>query len=289
MGIVTTIGKNLRSFRKRIGISQEQLAELAELHRTYIGAVERGEKNISAKNIEKIAGVLGVEPHLLLKPSESSTSESMRNDAERKACVPVPIKKACFNRNCILPYGLEVIHVRRAMQEFISFIGFINQQLHAKEMPRLERFLMPANFSSIVGEFMNASIPKYCPTLVKNQYHNGHPDLIPADEFPQNSVQYSKEGVEIKGSRHDRGWQGHNPEAVWLMVFHFDSNTSNDKKKQIGPKPFEFKGVYAAKLEEADWTFSGRSETIRRTISASVNKSGVDKMKANWVYGNTAP
>jgi len=74
-GILTTIGKNLRTFRKRLGISQEQLAELAELHRTYIGAVERGEKNISAKNIEKIASVLGVEPYLLLRSIQSSTSE----------------------------------------------------------------------------------------------------------------------------------------------------------------------------------------------------------------------
>jgi transcriptional regulator with XRE-family HTH domain len=175
-GILTTIGKNLRTFRKRIGISQEQLAELAELHRTYIGAVERGEKNISAKNIEKIASVLGIEPHRLLGPKQFSTSESMKNDTEQKACIPVPIKNAYFNTNCTLPYGLEVIHIRKAMQEFISFIGFINQQLHTKEMPRLESFLMPANFSSIVGEFMNASIPKYCSAIVKNQYHNGHPD-----------------------------------------------------------------------------------------------------------------
>jgi len=75
--ILSTIGKNLRNFRKRLGVSQEQLAELAELHRTYIGAVERGEKNISAKNIEKIANVLGVAPFLLLKEStQSSTREN---------------------------------------------------------------------------------------------------------------------------------------------------------------------------------------------------------------------
>jgi hypothetical protein len=196
----------------------------------------------------------------------------------------VPVNASLFNTNCRLPYGLTAKQVQKAMCDFIDFIGFINQQLYTKDMQRLESFLMPANFSSIVGEFMNMSIPKYCSNLVKNGYHNGHPDLIPTDVFPDNSIQYATEGLEVKGSRHSKGWQGHNPESVWLMVFYFDSNTSNDKKKDIGPKPFQFKGVYAAKLEKEDWTFSGRTGTSRRTITASVNRSGVNKMKSNWVY-----
>ena len=127
-------------------------------------------------------------------------------------------------------------------------------------------------------------VEKYCSTLVKNQYHNGHPDLIPKGMFAQDAVQHAHEGVEVKGSRHASGWQGHNPESIWLMVFYFDSNTSNDQYKGIGPKPFQYKAVYAAKLNEEDWSFSGRSETSRRTITASVKKSGMLKMKANWIY-----
>lgn len=205
-------------------------------------------------------------------------------NSEKEAQTPVPVDRAKFNHQCQLPYGLEINHIADAMEEFIDFLGFLNQQLHVKGLPRLESFLMPANFSSIVGEFMNLRIPEHCPGLVKNQYHNGHPDLIPAGRFPDDAVQYSSEGVEVKGSRHASGWQGHNPESVWLMVFHFDSNTSNDKRKGIVPKPFKFKGVYAAKLEEDDWSFSGRSSTSRRTITASVKRSGVKKMKDNWIY-----
>ena len=208
----------------------------------------------------------------------------MPNFTEKNACTPVPLSSTLFNANCSLPYGLETEHIQKAMCDFIDFIDLINQQLYTKDMQRLESFLMPANFSSIVGEFMNMSIPKYCSKLVKNRYHNGHPDLIPTDLFPDNSIQYSEEGLEVKGSRHPRGWKGHNPESVWLMVFYVDRNTSNDKKKNIGPKSFQFKGGYAAKLEKEDWTFSGRSGTSRRTITAGVNRSGVDKMKSNWVY-----
>lgn len=208
----------------------------------------------------------------------------MVNSLEEKACTPVQLDDSLFNPRCTLPYSLTTDHIRQAMNEFLEFLGFINRQLHTKGTPRLESFLMPANFSSIVGEFMNIGIPKYCSSLVKNLYHNGHPDLIPQGRFPNDAVQHSDEGIEVKGSRHSRGWQGHNPESIWLMVFHFDSNTSRDRERGIDPKPFRFKGIYAAKLEEEDWTFSGRSATSRRTITASVNRSGVDKMKANWVY-----
>jgi hypothetical protein len=120
--------------------------------------------------------------------------------------------------------------------------------------------------------------------LVKNKYHNGHPDLIPDGIFLNNATQHSTEGIEVKGSRHSSGWQGHNPENIWLMVFHFASNTSADFQNQLPPFPFRFEGVYAAKLEMDDWTFSGRSETSRRTITASINKSGIRKMISNWVY-----
>lgn len=56
----------VRARRANAGLSQERLAELAGLHRTYVGSVERGERNISIDNIERIANALGVEPSDLL-------------------------------------------------------------------------------------------------------------------------------------------------------------------------------------------------------------------------------
>jgi transcriptional regulator with XRE-family HTH domain len=65
--ILFVIGHNVRSFRKRKGLSQEALADLAGLHRTYVGAVERGERNVSAENIERLAIALGIDPYQLLR------------------------------------------------------------------------------------------------------------------------------------------------------------------------------------------------------------------------------
>lgn len=53
-------GQRLRKLRTQQGVSQEKLAELADLHRTYVSGVERGERNISLVNIERLAKALGV-------------------------------------------------------------------------------------------------------------------------------------------------------------------------------------------------------------------------------------
>jgi len=58
--ILVSFGNKVREERRKLGLSQEELAERAGLHRTYIGMVERAEKNITLINIEKIAKALGL-------------------------------------------------------------------------------------------------------------------------------------------------------------------------------------------------------------------------------------
>lgn len=200
--------------------------------------------------------------------------------SELEACTPIDLEGGELNEAAILPYTLTPTNIYSAMMDFLDFLGFINQQLHTKQMQRLESMLMPANFSSIVGEFIISRIPRYCAGLVKNRYHNGHPDLIPAGEFLNDAVQHASVGIEVKASRYLSGWQGHNPEDAWLMVFVFDSNRPVD----LEPKPFQFLRVMGAQLTRDDWLFSGRSASSRRTITASVTKAGYQKMTANWIY-----
>jgi len=206
------------------------------------------------------------------------------DSAELNACHPKPVRMDDFNPQCRIPYGVTTEHICAAMNDFIDFIGFINQQLNGRKIERLETMLMPANFSSIVGEFMTSTIPKHCPTIAKNGYHNGHPDMVPAGMFPDDTVQHHTDGIEVKGSRYLRGWQGHNAEDAWLMVFCFESGRPTDAAKGVPPVPFRYLGVFGAQLEKSDWTFSGRSATSRRTITAGVNRSGYDKMVGNWIY-----
>ena len=58
--IAKTVGQRIRNYRTQLGYSQEKLAELSGCHPTYIGQLERGEKNATLESIEKISSALGV-------------------------------------------------------------------------------------------------------------------------------------------------------------------------------------------------------------------------------------
>ena len=71
MSIQERLGQNLREERLQRGLSQEALAELSGLHRTYVSGVERGLRNVTVGVLEAIATALEVDPVELLRPRES--------------------------------------------------------------------------------------------------------------------------------------------------------------------------------------------------------------------------
>lgn len=81
--IAKTIGQRIRNYRTNLGLSQEKLAELAGCHPTYIGQIERGEKNATIESIEKIASALSVSLSELFERIGGS------NDAEGRRNIPL--------------------------------------------------------------------------------------------------------------------------------------------------------------------------------------------------------
>jgi transcriptional regulator with XRE-family HTH domain len=61
------VGRNLRAYRQARGLSQEAFADLVGVHRTYMGGLERGERNLTLKSVERIATKLGMKPLELLR------------------------------------------------------------------------------------------------------------------------------------------------------------------------------------------------------------------------------
>lgn len=75
MNIIKVFGANVRKFRKEKGVSQEKLAELCGLHRTYISDIERFQRSISLENIQRIADALNIETHRLFIEAEETPSD----------------------------------------------------------------------------------------------------------------------------------------------------------------------------------------------------------------------
>lgn len=68
LSLRATLAENILAFRKVRGLSQEKLADHCELHRTYIGSVEREERNVTLSTLEVLAQALGVSVPELLTP-----------------------------------------------------------------------------------------------------------------------------------------------------------------------------------------------------------------------------
>lgn len=62
-----TFGENLRRYRLSRNLSQEAFAEILDVHRTYMGGVERGERNLTLKSVERLAARIGQDPLQLLR------------------------------------------------------------------------------------------------------------------------------------------------------------------------------------------------------------------------------
>ena len=80
MTLLEIFSYNIKKYRKLQNISQEKLAEMSELHRTYISDIECGRRNISIENIEKLAGALEIDAYLLLKKDEINNEAKKYNN-----------------------------------------------------------------------------------------------------------------------------------------------------------------------------------------------------------------
>jgi hypothetical protein len=189
-----------------------------------------------------------------------------------------------FNNNAILPYGLKIKEVKQAMIDTYQFLFEVNDFLVKKELPRLEDLLLGNSLSGLISEILVKNLDKNSTTLVRNKKVGGHPDLILKGRYPNDEALRAEEGIEIKSSKQKGGWQGHNPEECWLMVFRYILGDSSSPIYER--KPIEFVQVLAAKLSISDWSFSGRRGTSRRTITASITASGMDKLRSNPIYQN---
>jgi transcriptional regulator with XRE-family HTH domain len=107
------VGHNIRTIRKAKGFTQEELAEKAGLQYSYIGGVERGERNVSLETLEKIIEGLDVTPYELFKLNESDINSTMF-DKKRKI---EGINNLLIDRN-----EIEIEMIYRLVKDIVDII-----------------------------------------------------------------------------------------------------------------------------------------------------------------------
>ncbi len=193
---------------------------------------------------------------------------------------PTELDPKYINSKVILPYDLTVDEVKKAVAETYRLFNGVNHFLTTSGFRPLEELLLGNSLSGILSEFLVKNIARASHSLVANLKVGGHPDLLPKGYYSTNLILKGEEGVEVKSSIQRGGWQGHNPEKCWLMVFRYVVGRQDNGKTE----PLRFVEILCAKLTKKDWSFSGRKGASRRTSTASITTSGVEKLRSNFLY-----
>lgn len=192
-----------------------------------------------------------------------------------------------FNPNAELPYGVEPEAVADAIKEWYELYNGINSYLHSEGHGSIEQLLRANNaLSDFIGDILTDNLAQASPKLTKNKKQDGFPDILPKDnpeyEAEGYKIHHGDEGIETKCSQQNGGWQAHNNEEAWFVVFRYEAGdrAADPDERQ----PVEIVQVLCARLEEDDWSHSGRSGDSRRTITSSIIANGMDKLRSNPVY-----
>lgn len=186
-----------------------------------------------------------------------------------------------FNKAAELPFQLRLADFEIAMQDVYDFFFDVNNLLLERGLHRLDDMLRPAAMSGIVSDMLTASMAKHARSLVENRHFNGHPDLIVQGRYPNNSVKAGTDGVEIKSTRKKGGAvDTHGAREQYMAVFVYE--TDHETEPAIERRPMRFSEVYLAHVRPDDFRKNARGELGTRT--ATLDRDGIQKLRANWIY-----
>jgi hypothetical protein len=193
-------------------------------------------------------------------------------------CEPDPAK---FNTNAKLPFGLRLRDFEMAMQDVYDFFFDVNRGLVDRDLVRLDDMLRPAIMSGLISDMLTTTLGKHSRSLVPNQYHNGHPDLVVNGVYPNNQAKSGAEGVEIKTTRKRGGAvDTHGARDQWMCVFVYEVDIETEPVRNRAPMTF-FE-VYLGQVIREDFRNNARGQLGTRT--STLHKNGIEKLRSNWVY-----
>src|SRR5436190_49297 len=141
-----------------------------------------------------------------------------------------------FNRDANLAFQLRLEDFEIAIQDVYDLFYDVNTGLLEKGLERLDDFLRPAIMSGLLSDLLTASLSKHSRALTRNNYFNGHPDLVVKGIYPNDSIKAGTEGVEIKTTRKSGGAvDTHGARDQWMAVFVYESDNATEPARERAP------------------------------------------------------
>lgn len=188
-----------------------------------------------------------------------------------------------WNKDAMLPYDVTTEDFRAAIEETYQIYGDICEYLLSEGHGRIETLIRANNaLSDLIGNIATEALADESDALRHNEKDDGWPDLLPVNHYDEYSVLYGNEGIETKCSQSSGGWNAHNDEDGWFVIFRYTRGDEATDPEHMDP--IRFVQIMAAELVKDDWKHSGRSADSRRTITSYVMESGMDKLRSNPVY-----
>lgn len=191
-----------------------------------------------------------------------------------------------FNGEATLPFGLRQDDFRLAMQDVYDFLFDVNTFLLARGLERLDDMLRAANLSGMLSDMLTSSLAKHSRSLVVNDYHNGHPDLLVKGQYANNRVKAGEHGIEVKTTRKKGGAvDTHGGRNQWMCVFVHQVDKVTEPATER--KPMRFTEVYLGEVKVDEFRRNERGDLGTRT--ATLDAAGVAKLRTHWIYLDQDP
>ncbi len=263
------LGTTIRKFRERQGLSQEKLAEKANITYQYLSSLENGRENFTIGVLEKLAGALRQTfPDLV---AASFSRDQSADELSR-------INPNYIRRKVPLPVGLSHDDVAIALDETQRIVRLLNMSLVRVGSRPLSSYIQANNFSGIVSNILSDSFDRL--TVYKHNSNQQFPDLIFKEAYGNRF-----EGLEIKSTiRVGKGGESHNGHSGWHLVVCFKLDKSNGDISFIHAMCAELVG-YTEKY--SDWKYVGskvNEKGSQRTETYVTTGIGTTKLRDGSVY-----
>jgi len=249
------LGQIIYRIRKDRKISQESLALEAEVDRTRLGEIERGEANPTIDTLSKIANILGQTLGSLVIEAEELSSGATKR--------PYPtVKPEYIDRTVSLPKGLTHSQLEQALNRALTLLNQIGLNPESGD-------IQWNIYSGAVSNVVTKAIAETS-DFVQNK-DTAHPDLYNPN-LDSNDLDW---GLEMKATNQiAKGGESHNPGRCWFMIVIYHIIEGQTHIVQ----------VETAYLTKEEWSIHERAESSSRTRTAVTIASATQKLRENSVY-----